>query len=75
MSSISPKCGELATIVRAFKSAATKRINELCHSQGEKLWQRDYWESIISNELSHKRVINYIINNPTNWNNDGFYTD
>ena len=75
MSSISPKCGELATIVRAFKSAVTKQINELRNTRGEKLWQRDYWENIIRNEQSYQRIANYIIDNPASWNNDKFYRE
>ncbi|MCI5225887.1 MAG: hypothetical protein D3918_04300 [Candidatus Electrothrix sp. AX2] len=35
------------TIVRAFKSAATKHINILRNTPGNKLWQRNYWEHII----------------------------
>ena len=73
MSSISPKCGELATIVRAFKSAVTKQINELRNTRGEKLWQRDYWENIIRNEQSYQYIANYIINNPKKWENDRFF--
>jgi len=74
MSSISPKCGELATIVRAFKSAVTKQINELRNTRGEKLWQRDYWENIIRNDKFYQYIANYIINNPAKWGNDRFYT-
>jgi REP element-mobilizing transposase RayT len=52
MSSISPKCNELSTIIRAFKSATTKRINGLYHSVGEKFWQSNYYEHIIRNNHS-----------------------
>ena len=72
MSSISPKCGELATIVRAFKSATTKRINELNRSAGEKLWQQNYYETIINDDESFYRIADYIVNNPANWKDDKF---
>ena len=75
MSSISPKCNELATIIRAFKSAVTKRTNELYSSPNQKLWQRNYWEYIIRNDNAYQRIVNYIINNPANWKNDKFYTE
>jgi len=79
MSSISPKCGELATIVRAFKSAVTKhvralRATPLQPTPQKKLWQRDYHEHIIRNEQSYQHIENYIINNPVKWENDRFYT-
>lgn len=40
-----------------------------------KLWQRNYYESIIRNEQSYQRISNYIINNPMKWNEDKFYKD
>jgi putative transposase len=35
-----------------------------------KLWQRNYWEHIIRDEKSYKRIAEYIINNPKNWDED-----
>lgn len=35
-----------------------------------KLWQRNYWEHIIRNEIAYNRIGEYIINNPSNWDND-----
>ncbi|AOY58688.1 hypothetical protein B2D07_09495 [Desulfococcus multivorans] len=43
--------GSLPTIVRSFKSAATKRINEMRKTPSAKLWQRNYREHIIRNEI------------------------
>jgi len=37
-----------------------------------KLWQRNYYEHIIRNDESYKRIKNYIINNPSNWRSDKF---
>ncbi|WP_236610092.1 transposase, partial [Desulfococcus multivorans] len=37
-----PVPGSLPTIVRSFKSAATKRINEMRKTPYAKLWQRKY---------------------------------
>lgn len=33
----------------------------------EKVWQRNYYEHIIRNEESLKRIRQYIQNNPTQW--------
>ena|SRR5258708_4710815 len=38
-----------------------------------KLWQRSYYEHIISNEQSYQTICDYIINNPLNWNKDKFF--
>jgi len=62
-----PVSGSVPTIVRAFKSAVTKRINELRQSPGAKLWQRNYWEHIVRNEPELIRIREYIRNNPARW--------
>ena len=42
-----PVPGSLPTIVRAFKSAATKQINTLRGTPGTPVWQRNYYEYVI----------------------------
>jgi REP element-mobilizing transposase RayT len=65
-----PVPGSIPTIIRSFKSAVTKRINELHNSPGAKIWQRNYYEHIIRNEKSYVRIAEYIINNPAKWTLD-----
>ncbi len=60
----------LATIVGSFKSAVTKRINELRRTPGAPVWQRNYYEHIIRNENELHRIRDYIINNPAQWQED-----
>ncbi len=62
-----PVAGSLPTIIRAFKSAVTKRINEARRSSGTKLWQRNFWEHIVRNENELNRIRQYIKNNPKMW--------
>jgi REP element-mobilizing transposase RayT len=38
-----------------------------------KLWQRNYYEHVIRNEDAYADIINYIINNPLNWEKDDYY--
>ena len=38
-----------------------------------KLWQRNYYEHIIRDEQSYRRIAEYIINNPAKWNEDKFF--
>ncbi len=35
-----------------------------------KLWQRNYWEHIIRDEMSYFKISDYILTNPANWDND-----
>ncbi|KAB1064348.1 transposase [Salibacter halophilus] len=78
----------IGAIIRGFKGASTKRIKELyfsenqstCESQfapkhfspTDKIWQRNYYESIIRNEKSYYNISRYIRNNPANWEKDKF---
>jgi putative transposase len=65
------KCHGLTEIVRAFKTFSAREINEQRNTQGQKVWQRNYYERIIHNELSLNKIREYIINNPRNWHTDG----
>ncbi|MBC7263420.1 MAG: transposase [Chloroflexi bacterium] len=65
-----PLSGSLATIVRSFKSAATKRINEWRCTPGAVVWQRNYYEHIIRNEREWDAIREYIYLNPTQWDQD-----
>ncbi len=64
----------VGAIIRGFKSATTKRINEIrCKGisqyapSGDPVWQRNYWEHVIRDENELNRIRNYIINNPVKW--------
>jgi REP element-mobilizing transposase RayT len=37
------------------------------------IWQRNYWEHIIRNEIEYAKIANYIENNPILWEKDRFY--
>jgi len=62
-----PVSGSIPTIVRAFKSAVTKRINQMQKTPGAKIWQRNYYEHVIRNEDELNRIREYIANNPAQW--------
>jgi putative transposase len=65
-----PVVGSVPTIIRSFKSAATKRINEIRNTPGAKLWQRNFYERIIRNDDELNRIREYIANNPLQWEMD-----
>jgi putative transposase len=65
MSTISPKCGSLSTIIGSHKSAVTK----WCHDNGhdDSQWQPRFHDHIVRNPLELERIREYIRDNPRNW--------
>ncbi len=62
-----PVSGSIPTIVRAFKSAVTRRINALRGTPGAPVWQRNYYEHVIRNEPALHHIREYIATNPARW--------
>lgn len=58
----------LGRIMAYFKYQSTKLI-DLKH---QKLWQRNYYEHIIRDNIAYQNISNYIQNNPAKWNDDKF---
>jgi len=65
-----PTSNSIPTIIRLFKSAVTKRINEMRGTPGIPVWQRNYYEHIVRNDGELNRIRKYIINNPLKWEFD-----
>ncbi len=65
-----PQPGSVGAIMAGFKSAVTKRINEMRQMPGEPLWQRNYYEHVIRNEDELNRIRQYINDNPAKWDMD-----
>ncbi len=65
-----PVPGSTPTIIRAYKSAVTKHINLLRRSNSISLWQRNYYEHIIRDEKDYENIVEYIYQNPYNWETD-----
>lgn len=61
--------GSLATIIGVFKSYATKRIMTTVGIR--RIWQRNYYESIIRNREHLDAVRKYIVLNPKRWRDHG----
>jgi putative transposase len=62
-----PKCGTIPTIVRSFKSAATRQIRILTNEYEIPIWQSRFYEHIIRDDKDLDNVREYITNNPFNW--------
>jgi REP element-mobilizing transposase RayT len=65
-----PISGSLPTIIRSFKSAATKRINQFRDNPGAPMWQRNYYERVIRDEQELDGIRQYITGNPAQWVED-----
>jgi len=63
--------GSLGAMVRAYKSAVTRRINALRHTPGLPVWQRNYYEHIIRDHPEFDAIRRYILDNPFQWGLDG----
>ena len=57
-------------IIHGFKTFSARRINKCLGAQGNRVWQRNYYERIICNERELNAIREYIINNPTQWEAD-----
>jgi len=62
-----PVPGSLATTIRSFKSAVTKRINQQRKTPGGSVWQRNYYEHVMRDEAALARIRDYIGTNPLRW--------
>lgn len=57
----------LSKLMGHMKMQSAKRINLLSRTPGRHMWQRDYYEHIIRDELEYDIQTAYIQNNPKNW--------
>ncbi len=62
--------GSLGAIVGNFKSVTARRINRMRHTPSAPVWQRNYYERIIRNERELNAIRQYVLNNPTTWDED-----
>lgn len=64
----------LGSIIGQFKSKVTKRIREFPGNSELKIWQRNYYEHIIRNEIDLHNIRQYITHNPLKWEIDEYYS-
>jgi putative transposase len=62
-----PVIGSVPTVVRSFKSAATKRIHEIRNTPSLPVWQGRFFEHIIRNDNELNNIRDYIQNNVLKW--------
>jgi REP element-mobilizing transposase RayT len=62
-------------VVQWFKTMTTNAYikmvkNNTCPPFNKRIWQRNYYEHIIRDDVDYERVATYTINNPLTWEND-----
>ena len=62
------KPGSVGAIVASFKSAVSHRAGGELDSGN--IWQRNYYEHIIRDNVDYNRIAGYILDNPLNWDQD-----
>ncbi|OQX20343.1 MAG: hypothetical protein BWK76_01845 [Desulfobulbaceae bacterium A2] len=70
--------GTVGRIIQAFKSITTHEYTVGVKKTGwppfpGKLWQCNYWEHLIRNEMEFNRICQYIHDNPAQWESDKLY--
>lgn len=63
----------ISTMMRQFKSIATKRINRHRNTSGAAVWQGNFYDRIIRNRQALRHIRQYIHDNPARWTQDRFY--
>jgi len=66
----------LGEIIGAYKSLVVNqclKVYKARNMQLGKLWQRNYYEHIIRDEVDYQRISEYIQNNPQRWELDSLY--
>lgn len=71
MAALAPKVGSLSHIIGLYKSACTKIIRSV--STEPFGWQPRFYDRIIRSQRELENIEQYILNNPTNWEQDQLF--
>lgn len=71
----SPKPKPLGSVVGAFKTAATRRINAMRGIPQVEVWQRNLYEKILEDESEIYAACEYVRCNPEQWTEDHLCCD
>lgn len=63
----------VGAMVRGFKGAASRRINEIRNTPGAPVWQRNYFEHVIRDDADYNRIAEYVADNPQRWMEDSLH--
>lgn len=65
-----PRLTTLGSVIRAFKSAVTRTLRQEGYGIIGPIWQRNYYEHVIRDEIGLNRIRDYIQTNPARWDLD-----
>jgi REP element-mobilizing transposase RayT len=65
-----PTPKSVGAIVGSYKAAVSKRINSICNTESNSIWQRNYYEHINRDQESLHNIRQYIVENPRCWTED-----
>jgi len=62
-------------VVQWFKTMTTNAYIKMVKNNtlppfNKRIWQRNYYEHVIGDDMDYERVATYIINNPMTWDDD-----
>jgi REP element-mobilizing transposase RayT len=63
----------LGAFMAGFKAATTSEARNTLRSMPLPIWQRNYYDHIIRNDLDLERYHTYILENPLRWELDEYY--
>jgi REP element-mobilizing transposase RayT len=66
--------GSIGAIIQNYKSGISRKISTMPGMKNVKLWQMNYYDHIIRNEEDHARIVEYIQQNPVQWEQDELFT-
>ncbi len=67
-----PKRRSVGAIIGSYKSAVSKGIHKVGGMPRPAIWQRNYFEHIIRNDVALNRIRQYITDNPVRWAYDRY---
>ncbi len=67
-----PIIGSIPTIIRPYKAAVARRAKREMGMVN--IWQRNYYEHIVRNQVELDEITKYIDANPEHWTDDPEYT-
>lgn len=65
----------LGKIIAYFKYQSTKHINKHHNTPGKRIWQKNYYDHVIRDDIDLQRLCQYIQNNPRKWELDQLHPD
>ncbi|MBQ2780914.1 MAG: transposase [Clostridia bacterium] len=64
----------IVTAIGWLKYQITREINISCHTVGEKVFQRSFYDHVIRSDKDYTEIYQYICENPMRWQLDKLYT-